>query len=163
MHKTGQASHRSRSSAETEKKDFIPRVVVVKDEPVPLQHIFAETGSKSIAAEFVPVCPQPFVVKNDLVFGSVFEHPEEFIDVGIVALAAFLTRSVREYDNVFRHDILLSSEPDHRLSVSMISLAKYIGGPSGGQGNRPVLGFLGPFPAPLTAAAMAQELAPDWM
>ena len=110
MNKTGQAPHRSRSSAEPEEEYLVAGIVIVEDELVTMQHVSAKTRPESVSGKFTPVGPQALIVKNDLFFGSVFEQTEQFINIGIMTLAAFLTRSVGEYDNILSHDILLLSE-----------------------------------------------------
>ena len=111
MNKTGQASDRSRTSAEPEKKYLIAGIVIVENELVALQNVSAKTGPKGIAGKFAPIGSQSLIIENDLALGSVFEHPEELIDIGIMTFAAFLACSVREYDDILSHDILLKIPP----------------------------------------------------
>jgi hypothetical protein len=109
MNKTGQAPHRSRPSAKPKKEYFIAGIVIVEDELVTLQHVSAKTRPESVASKFAPVGPQALIVKNDLVLGPIFEQAEQFINIGIMTLAAFLTRSIRKDDDILSHDILLLS------------------------------------------------------
>ena len=103
MDEAGQAAHGGGAAAEAEKEDLISRLIILKNKVITFQDIVGYPHSADVAGDLPPPSAQAAVVERHLAVGAVFQHLEQFVDIGIGALPAFLAGTVGKYNNVFCH------------------------------------------------------------
>jgi hypothetical protein len=103
VNEAGKAAHGRSPAAKPEEKNLITSFVVVEDEMVALQDIRIDAGPEGQSGQLLSCCAKAFIVKNDLVFGAILQHPEQLIDIAVMALSAILSGPIGKYNNIFWH------------------------------------------------------------
>ena len=99
--KARETPYRGRSSTKADEIYPIPCLKMFKDKGIALLDILIHPCTKHIARDFSPSCTQSSIIEDYLLFGSLCDHIEEFVDIGVVAMSTLLTCTICKYQNVF--------------------------------------------------------------
>ena len=109
MDEARQAANRRRTTAKAKQKNLVTGFEMIKDEPVALTNVARHACAYGIPRNLSPASAKTGIVESDLVLSAVLNHVENLVNVGVIALAAFLSGAIRENNNVLWHSASFQS------------------------------------------------------